>query len=157
MGNLIPRVPLIHLPCERRILHGLLWRLLVTVAHPGAAHFQRYDLLVLVFDDPGVYSIRSQFLKFPIDRNIPVSLCLRCFVDRLRFDGSIPWRICCFNLGFFILSPSWSSASPFLPYLLAGMYVEPQGCLPPFSTTILQSSIFISLNSVIGQCWVHLK
>lgn len=44
----------------------------MTVSHPGAAHLQRYDLLLLVVDDLGVYSIRPQFLKLPIDRNIPV-------------------------------------------------------------------------------------
>ena len=70
-----------HLPSERQVLHGLLWRLLGIVAYPGAALLQHYDLVMLVVDNLGIYYICAQFLKLSVNRNIPICLYLHCFID----------------------------------------------------------------------------
>ena len=93
LWNLLPGVLLFQLPSEWRVFHRLSWGFLLTIAHPGAAHLHRYNLLLLVVYYPRINSVSPEILVLSEDWDVPVCLYIRSLIYRLWLSWWIPrWR-----------------------------------------------------------------
>ena len=92
LWNLVPRVLLLELPSEWGVFHRLFWCFLLTIAHPGAAHLHRYNLLLVVYY-PRINSVGPKILVLSVDWDVPVCLCVRSLIYQLWLSWWIPrWR-----------------------------------------------------------------
>ena len=93
LWNIVPGVLQLQLPSEWRVFHRLFCCFLLTIAHTGAAHLHRYNLLLLVVYYPRNISVDPKILVFSVDWDVPVCLCMRSLIYRLWLSWWRPrWR-----------------------------------------------------------------